>query len=248
MAAAASAAAMILGSCGTAAKADDADEGGGLRIEVTAGPEWLHDFPLFPGIKTKNSPQYAIWLEDADGNFIANIAVTEKIAKEKWAFNGGNRRIEALPLWSHRQGVVYSDGLMVPGSEEPLPDAVTAASAKTDFSLCAYPDEDSLPENCVIYAEFNHSIDFNDRWPADAAPGSDGYSGGEYGSGQPAVVYSAEFSPAELAEAGSVSLKLTGRSSADGSDGRLYTDTCGMTTALDIVAEVVLSAGRVLKK
>lgn len=33
-----------------------------IKISVTEGDEWLHDFPLFLGINKKNPPQIAIWI------------------------------------------------------------------------------------------------------------------------------------------------------------------------------------------
>lgn len=40
-------------------------EKGSVEIVVERGDAWLHDFPLFLGIKRKNPPQIAVWIEDA---------------------------------------------------------------------------------------------------------------------------------------------------------------------------------------
>ena len=39
-------------------------EKGSVEIVVERGDAWLHDFPLFLGIKRKNPPQIAVWIED----------------------------------------------------------------------------------------------------------------------------------------------------------------------------------------
>ncbi|MGB4033130.1 MAG: hypothetical protein GX467_02300 [Rikenellaceae bacterium] len=67
---------------------------GDMEITVNPGEQWLHDFPLFLGFKQKNTPQFAIWIEDISGNYLATIFVTRKIATEGWIFNKGNRRKE----------------------------------------------------------------------------------------------------------------------------------------------------------
>ena len=42
-------------------------QAGDLSVRIEAGDGWLHDYPLFLGIKKKNPPQIAVWLEDTDG-------------------------------------------------------------------------------------------------------------------------------------------------------------------------------------
>ncbi len=210
---------------------------GKYMIEIEAGEAWLHDFRLFAGFHSKNPPQYAVWIEDLDGNYLDTVVVSEKIAKEKWIFNGGNRRVEALPYWMFRRGISYSDGLMLPNGNEPLPDSVTSATATKSSTVYYNPAQADENIPVRIVAEFNHSTDFNENWPADAVPRASNWSGGEYGSGQPAVVYAAEFVPSEI-DSGAVELKLIGRSSADGSDGDLVNELDGLTSALEIVSSV----------
>lgn len=45
-------------------------EQGDLKVNIVEGDEWLHDYRLFLGIKKKNAPQIAIWLEDMEGGYI----------------------------------------------------------------------------------------------------------------------------------------------------------------------------------
>ena len=45
-------------------------EKGSVEIVVERGDAWLHDFPLFLGIKRKNPPQIAVWMQYADGLYL----------------------------------------------------------------------------------------------------------------------------------------------------------------------------------
>ncbi|MBI9108061.1 MAG: hypothetical protein JEZ04_15035 [Spirochaetales bacterium] len=224
-------AAVAVISCSSSGGAEvRAEIDGDYRLVIETGDSWLHEFDLFLWFKLDNPPQYAVWMEDLDGNYLETIAVTEKIAKGKWIANDGNRRVEALPYWSHRRGVVYSDGLMLPSGDNPLPDAVTTASAKTDSRLGFNPE---IEGPVRIVAEFNHSMDYNTEYPEDAGTGG----ADSNVSGQPSVVFSAIVDLRELAP-GSVQLNLSGHGSPDGSDGNLYSDLGSLTTALSIVDSV----------
>ena len=205
---------------------------GDIRINIETGDSWLHDFPLFLGISKKNPPQFAVWLEDTSGNYLSTIFVTSKIATEGWIANKGNRRKEALPHWCHKQGEVYDDGLLLPTKENPLPDGITGATPKVDKEIQIGMKD--FTEPVIIKAEFNHSIDFNDYFPENAVKGRDNYSGGKMGSGQPAVVYADTIYPDQQR----TFLKLIGRSSADGSDGMIYSDLEKLTTAKSIVKQI----------
>jgi hypothetical protein len=207
---------------------------GDLRIDIQTGDHWLHDYPLFLGLKKKNPPQFAIWLEDTDGNYVSTLFVTYKIATEGWVGNNDNRRKEALPHWCHQRGVIYDDGLLLPTKDEPLVDGITGATPKENKSLQARLNDFSEP--LIVKAEFNHSVDFNSFFPENAEEGTSNYSGGSEGSGQPAVVYSAIIHPGDT----SVELRLIGYSSPDGSDGNIRTDLTKLTTAKSIVKEITV--------
>lgn len=204
-------------------------ESGDIEIEIKTGDHWLHDFPLFLGLTKKNPPQFAIWLEDTSGNYISTVFATYKIASEGWSSNNGNRRKEALPYWCHQRRVVYEDGLLLPTKEHPLTDGITGATPQEDKTIKISPV--NLEKPFVIKAEFNHSVDFNNYYPENAKEGDDNYSGGEQGSGQPAVVYSATIYP----ETTNTVLELIGHSCPDGSDGNIYPDMQKLTTAKTIV-------------
>jgi hypothetical protein len=183
----------LLGFFSGCEKEDLAFSTGDIQVEIKTGDHWLHDFPLFLGMTKKNPPQFAIWVEDTSGNYLSTVFVTYKIAAEGWQANKGNRRKESIPHWCHQRGMVYDDGLFLPTKEQPLTDGITGATPKEDKTIQITPV--NLEKPFVIKAEFNHSVDFNDCFPKDAKEGDDRYSGGDQGSGQPAVVYAATVYP-----------------------------------------------------
>jgi len=208
-----------------------------IKVLVTKGDEWLHDFPLFLGIEKKNPPQIAIWVEDLAGAYITSIYVSHKIATESWQSNGGNRRKEALPVWCYARGIQYPDGLYLPTEEEPLVDGISGATPRSSFDVKMRPIGDL--KKFVIKIELNHSTDWNDNYPKDAKEGDANYSGGKEGSGQPAVVYSAEIDLNSNLKQYTAS--IIGHSSPDGSNGDIYPDTSSLTSALNIAKEITIN-------
>ncbi len=207
---------------------------GNIKIEIEQGAEWFHDFPLFMGIKVKNTPQMAIWLEDPEGNYLSTLYVTHRAATGRWRMAGGNRRKEALPHWSHQRGIQYEGGLYLPTRDEPLPDGISGATPKGSFELKVTPENGQT--RFVIKVEVNHSTDFNEHFPKTAKEGDLNYSGGKQGSGQPALVYAVYIdttSDQQIYEA-----ELLGHSSPDGSDGAIYADLSGITTASCILHRI----------
>lgn len=210
---------------------------GSLEVSVEQGDAWLHDFPLLLGIKKKNPPQIAVWLEDTEGNYLATVYASHKIATRSWLAAGGNRRREALPHWCHCRGVRYPDGLYLPTEEEPLADGISGATPRGSFGVKLCPAGGLT--RFVVKVEVNHSTDFNEAYPASAKAGEPGYSGGRHGSGQPAVVYAADVDLSSgVTEFGAV---LVGHSSPDGSSGDVSSDVSALTTALRIVKRITVS-------
>lgn len=206
-------------------------EQGDLKVRIEQGEAWLHDFPLFLGIKKKNPPQMAIWLEDTEGNYLSTIYVTHRIATASWIAAGGNRRKEALPHWCYSRGVRYEDGLYLPTKNTPFTDGMTGATPRGSFDVKVRPSNTLC--KFVVKVEINHSTDFNDSYPKSAGEGDPGYSGGKQGSGQPALVYAARIDRATGIH--DYEATLIGHSSCDGTSGNLYEDRAGLTTALQIV-------------
>lgn len=207
-----------------------------LKVNIEQGEEWLHDYPLFLGIKKKNPPQIAVWIEDVDGNYISTVYVSHKIASQSWQSAGGNRRKEALPHWCHKRGIKYEDGLYLPTKNNPVADGISGATPQNGFSLKISPTE--RLQQFIVKVEVNHSTDFNDNWPKSAKEGENNYSGGKDGSGQPAVVYAAYV---DLASGERVfHAHITGHSSPDGTDGEVYEDISSLTSALHIVKSITI--------
>lgn len=212
-------------------------EHGDIKIVVEKGDEWLHDFPLFLGINKKNPPQIAMWVEDMAGNYISTIYVSHKIATESWQGNKGNRRKESLPVWCYARGVVYPDGLYVPTKDEPVTDAVTGATPHGSFDIKMSPIGNQ--KQFVVKVEINHSTDWNDNYPKEAKEGEANYSGGDGGSGQPALVYAAIIDLDSNAK--QYTANLIGHSSPDGSNGEINTDLSSLTTATKIVKQITIN-------
>jgi hypothetical protein len=91
----------------------------------------------------------------------------------------------------------------------------------------------------VVKIEINHSTDFNEAFPKLAKEGESNYSGGKEGSGQPAIVYTANVDL--LSGEKSFEANLIGHSSPDGSSGEINEDTSGLTTALHIVKRITVT-------
>jgi len=209
---------------------------GDYRIKIEAGDEWKHDYDLFLGMKKKNPPQIAIWLEDMGGNYLTTLYVSYKAGKQKWS--GGEKRKEALPYWNHirlpfQPGEPIPDGYTGATTQKPVPDAVTGATPNGNFDLKMLPNK-SL-EKFIIKAEFNHSKDWNDDYPKTAVFGEDNYSAE---SGQPAVIYQAIIDTTSGKK--EYTMEMIGHSSPDGSDGKLYQDVSGLTTAKNIVKRITI--------
>ncbi len=210
-------------------------ESGDMKVIVSAGDEWKHDFDLFLGLKKKNPPQIAIWLEDKDGNYLSTIYVSHKAGTNSWQSNGGDPRKEALPYWNHKRMPApdQSDGTTGATTRQPVPDAVTGATPKGSFDIRMLPNKGF--ENFLVKAEFNHSEDWNEYYPKSAKKGDPDYSAD---SGQPAIVYEAVINM--TSEQKEYRAQLIGHSSPDGTDGKLYTDLSKLTTAKNIVKEVTI--------
>lgn len=213
-----------------------------LEIVIETGSHWLHDYPLILELSKKNPPQLAIWVTDLDTNYLTTIFCTHKIARCAWQSNSGNLRKEALPFWIHcrEKKFLNSDSnsteTAIPTKSHPLTDGITAASPEKGFSIKI--NSNYTGSGFLLFAELNHSTDFNDYYQKNSSPGTDAYSGGSEGSGQPAVLFSCELdlSRDEL----EVKLELSGHSSPDGNDGNLYTDMERLTTAKSIVSSITV--------
>lgn len=226
-----------------ASGAGDTDEAVPVVLNVAAGEHFMHKLKVMPFVRVKNYPQMAAWCETEDGQFVSTLFITERVATQNWRGAPADptptediRREESLPAWSHRHGGTYADGTHMPTREEPMPDAVTTATPKAGFDV--YTELPPGYDTLWVYFEVNNSTDFNEFYPEDAPRGSKAYSGGPWGSGQPALVYGARI---EVDALDTAELELLGHSSPDGSDGRVHEDTSRITTAAAILEGVSLT-------
>lgn len=214
-----------------------------ITLRVEAGTHYRHPLKINRLITIKTTPQIAVWIEDVDGRYVDTLYVTKRAGTQAWRTSPDLpaekiRRPESLPYWSHKRGVVYPDGLFMPTRENPLTDAVTAASPAADFHLQTKTPQDLT--TFVVLVEVNNSADFNDAYTPDAPPQSPGYSGGSWGSGQPSIVYAATV---DLTSGPATwELAPVGHGSPDGSDGDLTTGLGGLTTATDIIRRIIVTA------
>ena len=207
-------------------------EGAKLEIRVKAGTHYTHSYK-WGIINLRLVPQMAFWLEDEKGNFVTNIYITYRSATSKWAGGKSIRRPAALPVWSHKQGIQYKDGLYMPDREHPLPDAVTGATPKESFTKEWNIPEGLSPGKYVMKAETNNSFDYNDRYKKDLPEDHPDFNAE---NGQPSLVWKGELTFGQ--KDAKVSLSPCGHGHPTGKDEKLYTDMKGITDALQIVESI----------
>ena len=183
-----------------------------ITISVGAGENW----------KQKREPQFAIWLEDSEGNYIKTLYVTERASHKSWIMSPKEGRPESLPVWYHASNFAPSKK----AAPDLKLDAVTSATPKGGIIFDAKLED----KDYVIRAEFNTSFDYNDF-----------YTKKNSGvNGQPSVIYEAEI-PADFNKTSEeIRLEFAGTGALDGTDGLIHKDTAGLTTVLSIVKLVAV--------
>ena len=187
-----------------------------------------------------NHPLMAVWLETVDGEYIQSLYVAESMAKGFFSYGdkssgkwqpGVVRRPAALPYWSHQRGVQEADGLYIPTTTTPLPDAYSGATPKGDFTLNTRSDKPLNGKFRVVF-EINQSWDWNEYWSNNKYPDDPEYKT----SSQPSVVYAVTIDPnSDITE---YFMNPIGHGHYAGADGVLYTDLSTITTAL-CIAEAI---------
>lgn len=144
-----------------------------LQFSLSLDPE------VYAKSHYKKPPQFAIWIEDASGEFIRTVWVTEKTGAGSW----GDKitRPISLPFWVSRWNK-ETGGRGDPTPENPAADAVTGATPKRDL-VCR--TEVTAGSKWNYFLEVNVSGDFNDSFPAGAKNGKRDRNG----NGQPSIVY-----------------------------------------------------------
>lgn len=222
-----------------------------LRISVRAGAHYESaPQPLFLGLTYTSIPQMAFWVEDEEGRFLDTLYVTRALSSA--GFQSTDilsdeviRRPEALPVWSHRRGVTYGDGLAIPLPEDRDLDGVTAPTPPGHYDLLTTVDSvvrnaGEPPRRFRLFMEVNRSYDFNAHWHPERFPDDPIYSGSG-SSGQPSLVYMAEVD----LDGGDryLLLRPIGHGHHSGADGALTESLDGFDTALELVGPVLVEVG-----
>lgn len=196
-------------------------------------------------------PQMAVWVEDTLGNYVETIFVSKATAqglffggRSKNNFKefdgkkeavGDYRRVNALPVWSHKRGVTYPDGMYVPTKEDPLPDAITGATIIDNFKLLSSIDSMA---SFILKVEINVAFDDNEYYSEYDFPEDEVYHNGTGQLGQPSIIFE---SLIDLrADKGYYLMDLIGHGHHSGQSGEIYKDLSKLTTAKEIVERIVV--------
>ena len=211
----------------------------------SAGEGQEIEFGFFSG-PSLYYPLMAVWIEDEDGRYIQTLFVPKAIATGvfRYGSNASGKWVEAarrapqtLPYWSHKRGVMASDGLYMPDPSNPVADAYSGATPTTSFMLKTRADN-PLPSRFRVMFEVNQNWDWNEYWTNDRYPGDVRY----LNNAQPAVVYEGLVDLNNLQER--YLLRPVGHSHPMGETGELFTDLSTLTTALQIADSVVVRIGK----
>lgn len=200
-----------------------------IEVSVEPGKNWktLSFIGVFP---VRHAPQIAVWIEDADGNFVKTVSATTSAATGSWRAAPETGRPDALPVWTHasKRGAT----LIAQGADT---DAVSSATPDAGLSASAGAGELAPGATYAIRLEVNTSFDYNDAWPKKAKAGTAGYSGV---NGQPSIVYEGRF---VAGVPSTVELVPVGTGSIDGSDGAMKPGIGGLTTALELIRKATVT-------
>lgn len=219
-------------------------------IEMNTGKDILLTIDL---LKSEHywHPQMAIWLEDHQGNYIETLFVSKATAKglffggrSKSNFKefdelkdgaGSYRRVNALPVWSHKRDVKYSDGLYVPSNDAHLPDAITGATIIDSFKLKSSINKIS---KFIIKIELNVAFDDNEYYSEFDFPDDEVFHNGTGQLGQPSIIFNAKVDMDDGKKY--YLMELIGHGHQSGQTGEVFKDLSTLTTAKQIIERIVV--------
>jgi hypothetical protein len=173
-------------------------------------------------------PQFAVWAEDGDGEFLVTLYVTgadfKKLRHAEKQSGGADYFAKTLPVWASR---VRAAGKTLPSKETPYPDAVTSATPAADVTINTTVPEGS--NELVLYLEINKSGDENEVFTKEVNDTA----------GQPSLVYRVDASSAQAGT--SRAMELVGHGGMIVEEPAVYTDLSSFDTALQLVNEAVVS-------
>ena len=188
-----------------------------IAFSIESGDNWLEKVRILI-FNINSTPQYAAWIEDDNGNYIATIAVTNWTARNSRRTSPGGNRSHTLPVWSYIRHNV------------PAPDTLDAVSSATPKGSITFPVSNELLSSgntYNVYLEVNRSFDFNEFWTRNNSGNN----------GQPSVIYHAQFTMGSSTYADLVPI---GQGSVDGSNGTIVLNLENVTTALGMIKNVRL--------
>lgn len=196
-------------------------------------------------------PQMAIWVEDSTGNFIQTVFISRATAEglffggrskenfktfdEETDASGDYRRVDALPVWSHKRNIKYDDGMYVPPNYQPIVDGTSGPTISESFLLKTSVND---LEKFRVRVEINVAFDDNEFYSEFDFPDDDIYHSGTGQLGQPSIIFEAEVDTRDGQNY--YLMNLIGHGHRSGQTGELYTDLSTLTTAKHIVERIVL--------
>lgn len=198
-------------------------------------------------------PQMAVWTEDKYGNYLETLFVSKATAKglffggrskdnfkafdEQKNSSGNYRSVNALPIWSHKRGVAYSDGGYVPTRKNPLPDAITGATLTNNFQLMTSVTERT---SFKVKIEINVAFDDNEYYSEFDFPEDKIFHSGTGQLGQPSIVFNTFIDMLDGKDY--YLMDLIGHGHHSGQNGTIDPDLSTLTTAQQIVERIVVGA------
>ena len=203
-------------------------------------------------------PQVAVWLEDSVGNYVETLVVTKATARGlfysgrsaenfkefdvlKNASDSPTRRVDPLPVWSHKKGPAYSDGFYSPPPNKPLPDGITMATPSGNFIFNGRASLQAL-NSFRVMVEVNVAFDENEYYSEYDFVEDSLFHGGTGLLGQPSILYGTIIRRTD--KGNYYVLQELGRGHHSGADGSIQTDLNTLTTAREIVARLVVGVNK----
>lgn len=190
----------------------------------------------FLNLSYTSVPQVVVWMETLEGKYIDTLYITGKTSNSSYNTTDTDidvvRRPEALPYWSHKRGIIATDGLYTPDQDNTDLDGITSATPKAGYQLNMVAPRMGRYR---LMVEVNRSYDFNEYYSKTRFPDDAVYSGSG-SSGQPSLVYE---SIIDAEKPTHYLFNLIGHGHHSGQDGVLYTDLNNVTSAKHILEFIV---------
>ncbi len=216
---------------------DKTTDGSNLELEILAGEHFWF-------------PQIAVWIEDSMGNYLQTIFVTystsngvfygnrtkenfKSLDKKSPEVGNGLIRVDALPYWSHKRNVKYTDGLYTPHPDAPLVDGISGATPQSNFKLRS---QLYTVDSFKVMLEVNVAFDDNEYFSEYDFPEDTMFHSGAGLLGQPSLVYRAEVRNSKKYTL----MELIGHGHHSGMTGELFTDVSKITTAKNILERIIV--------